>query len=199
MLFIAYILFRTNFSLSPLAICGVSNNEWLWEAEDNPTCIYCHTCSTCVKVSGLLKIEIQIAFFKSGECCKRAAVSGILEWKFRLVSPGLWSFCNVIWVDETVISMVYTVLQWNTASWNSVVIQVLQDYAVAKDNYVQSSSGVNIYVYTKFISYRNSDVTLVVIFLYGGWVSSAVHGRSEIFFVDFSKYHKELQSSLLSF
>ncbi|KAI3956643.1 hypothetical protein MKW92_035615, partial [Papaver armeniacum] len=52
---------------------------------------------------------------------------GYLKWKFRF-PPGLSSMRNVRWVANNLLSVVCTRIQWDTAFWNSVVIQVLKDY-----------------------------------------------------------------------
>ncbi|RZC76619.1 hypothetical protein C5167_000716 [Papaver somniferum] len=56
---------------------------------------------------------------------------GYLKWKFRF-PPGLSSMRIVKWVANNLISVVYTMLQWDTAFWNSVVIQVLKHYYAEK-------------------------------------------------------------------
>lgn len=166
---------------------------------------------------------------------------GYLRWKFRIVPPGLWNVRNVNWVNNNFffISVVCSMLQWDTASWNSVVLQVLKDYQAEKsregvsrrhENCLWSSLRVEICIKTveantqlnctgweccwlftgihdmglhplvgifsdqmkiskgstlsSFLT-DNSGNTLVMIFLYAGWISPTVQG-GEIFCVAFS-------------
>ncbi|XP_026385679.1 uncharacterized protein LOC113281212 [Papaver somniferum] len=81
---------------------------------------------------------------------------GYLKWKFRF-PPGLSSMRNVRWVANNLISVVCTMLQWDTTLWNSVVIQVLKYYHAEKakewasrrhENCVWSSLIVGTYIKT---------------------------------------------------